>query len=162
MSKINTIKYNCASNGPGVRTAIYISGCSLKCPGCFNHEAWDYNFGDEITDELIDTILKSIEPYYIEGLSILGGEPMDPRNQEAVYKIVKAFREKFKTTDDKTIWLWTGYSLNKNLPETDYTEAIKSMVDVIVDGPWMKGLYDPSLKFRGSSNQRILYNGVDF
>lgn len=160
MGKILNIKYNCASNGPGVRTAIFLSGCNLHCPGCFNYEAWDFDAGDEVTDKLIAEILESIEPYYIHGLSILGGEPMDSKNQETTYKIVRAFREKFQYTKD--IWLWTGYVLDENLPETEVTEPIKSMVDVIVDGPWKMELFDPKLKFRGSSNQRILYNGEDF
>lgn len=161
MGRILNIKYNCASNGTGVRTAVFLSGCNLHCKGCFNYTAWDFNQGEEVTDEFIqEKILKSIEPSHIDGLSILGGEPMDPANQETTFRIIKAFRDKFK--DKKNIWMWTGYVIDKNLPETEYTEQIKSMVDYIVDGPWMQDLYDPTLKFRGSSNQRILENGRDF
>lgn len=160
MGRIASIKYNCASNGEGVRTAIFLSGCNLHCPGCFNTEAWDFDNGDEVNDELINKILDSIEPSYINGLSILGGEPMDVRNQETTYRIIEAFRKRFNY--NKTIWMWTGYEIDKNLPETEYTEKIKAKVDIIVDGPWKKDLFNPKLRFRGSSNQRILENGRDF
>lgn len=153
MSNIYTIKEHSSSNGEGLRTSIFLSGCNLHCKGCFNYEAWDFNSGKKITDEVIDEILETINKPYISGLSILGGEPMDIRNQETVSKIIQSFRQKFGK--EKTIWLYTGYTLN-TVPTTQFTKLILKGIDVIVDGPFKLELYDPRLKFRGSSNQRIL------
>lgn len=154
MSNIYTIKENSSSNGEGLRTSIFLSGCNLHCKGCFNYEAWDFNSGKKITEEVVDEILETVNKPYIDGLSILGGEPMDPRNQEAVSQIIKAFRFKFSKT--KTIWLYTGYVVGDTLPSTEFTKYILKNIDVVVDGPFKLELYDPRLKFRGSSNQRIL------
>ena len=147
------IKYNCASNGPGVRTVLYVSGCSLHCKGCFNKELWDFNAGQEYTDEVQNKILDSMDRDWIAGLSILGGEPMEPDNQQSVYGLIKAVRDRFG--DKKTIWLWTGY-VHKWEPKTEFTDKIIAELDVIVDGPFMLNKADTKLKFRGSSNQRII------
>ena len=153
MGNYFTVKYNCASNGEGVRTAVYLSGCTLHCKGCFNKIAWDFNSGNELTEEVIDKILKSIEPDYIQGISILGGEPFD--NIESLEKIIKSFRKKFGVKKD--IWVWTGYNI-----EALYSNDILYNIDVLIDGKFDINKIDPSLRFRGSSNQRILYRGKDF
>ena len=153
--KISAIKYFSTVNGSGFRTAVFVSGCNLHCKGCFNTEAWDFEHGVDAIDELINKILDSIEPSYIAGLSILGGEPMDVRNQHSVSYLITKFRERFGET--KNIWLYTGYVYGKSIPKTDDTENILSNVDVLVDGPFDIDKYDGTLAFRGSSNQRILH-----
>ena len=150
---LSNIKYYSTSNGPGFRTAVFVSGCSLHCPGCFNKQAWDYAFGMELTESIIDKIVRSCENEFICGLSILGGEPMDEKNQPGVARIIKAFREKFGA--DKTVWLWSGYHMDDNLPLTDDTEYILDNVDCVIDGPFKENCADLRLKYRGSSNQRI-------
>lgn len=153
--KISAIKYFSTVNGSGFRTAVFVSGCNLHCKGCFNSEAWDFEHGVDAIDELINKILDSIEPSYIAGLSILGGEPMDVRNQHGVSYLITKFRERFGET--KNIWLYTGYVYGKSIPKTDDTENILSNVNVLVDGPFDIDKYDGTLAFRGSSNQRILH-----
>lgn len=147
------IKYNCASNGPGVRTALYVSGCSLHCKGCFNKELWDFNAGQEYTDEVQKKILDSLKPDWISGLSILGGEPMEPKNQETISELVGAVRDMF--SNKKTIWLWSGYVKHK-IPKTAFTDKILDNIDILVDGPFVIEKADTKLKFRGSSNQKII------
>lgn len=147
------IKYNCASNGPGVRTAFYVSGCNIKCKGCFNQELWDFKYGKEFTDEVLRKVLDSMDHDWIAGLSVLGGEPLDPDNQESVLELVLATRRRFG--ENKTIWLWTGYFLG-NIPKTKYLNDILSNLDVLVGGPFMNGNTSPKVPFRGSNNQVIL------
>lgn len=159
MGKYSVIKNFCTSNGPGVRTAIYLSGCALHCKGCFNYEIWDFKSGEELTPDVINEITDSIKPDYIQGLSILGGEPLDARNQESVYNLLKAFRKEFGNTKD--VWLWTGYTIN-DIPKTEYTKYILKNVDVIVDGPFILELQDIALQYCGSSNQRVLHKDTDF
>lgn len=156
MGNFYNIKYNCASNGEGVRTAVFLSGCTLACKGCFNKEAWSFNSGNKLDSKVISEIISSLKPSYISGLSILGGEPM--QNQESVAKLIHAVKDKFSNKD---IWLWTGYYIDK-IPETEYTKYILSNIDVLVDGPFEIDKFKPDLKFRGSTNQRILYKGKDF
>lgn len=153
------IKYFCASNGPGVRTALYVSGCNLHCKGCFNHSTWDFESGAPFTKEVQDKIISSLEPDYIQGLSILGGEPMDPKNQECVADLIFATRLRFGRT--KSIWLWTGYDF-KHLPDTPHLCKILQNIDVLVDGPFIESLTKGEHRFAGSTNQRILYKGKDF
>lgn len=150
---ITNIKYFCTTNGDGFRTAVFVAGCNIHCPGCFNKSAWDFHAGKPMDDDIINKILDSIQPDYIEGLSILGGEPLDPDNQEGVKKLIDKFRRRFGKT--KNIWLWTGYPLN-NLPDTPYINYIINMIDYIIDGPYIDRLSDVDLKYRGSSNQRII------
>lgn len=152
--KLSNIKYFCTTNGDGFRTVVFVSGCSLHCPGCFNKEAWDYNHGFELNDSVIEKILEKSEPEYISGLSILGGEPMDVKNQSGVLKIIREFRKKFGKS--KNIWMWSGYQMGNNMPMTDCTEEILSEVDYIIDGPYKDECSDRNLKYRGSSNQRVL------
>lgn len=151
---IATIKYNCASNGEGVRTVVYVSGCKLHCKGCFNKEAQDFEYGEKYNDKKLEEILKSLEPPYIQGLSILGGEPFDPKNQEGVFDIVTSVREKFGNSKD--IWIWTGYTYD-TIPHKAHTPIILKNINVLVDGPFMLDEQEMDLVFRGSKNQRILY-----
>lgn len=150
---ISTIKYYCTVNGPGVRTALFVSGCRLHCKGCFNKAAWDFKSGTEMTDEIIDNILESIDHDYIDGLSILGGEPMDENNQEGVWYVIQKFRDKFG--DTKSIWMWSGY-YKDDAPKTEFTDKIFSEINVLVDGPFKQELYDKNLMWAGSSNQHVI------
>lgn len=160
MSNYSIIKDYCTSNGPGVRTVIYLSGCTLKCKGCFNYELWDFDAGAPVTDEVIQKLIKSLEPEYIQGLSILGGEPMDPKNQETTLMLAKAIKDAYG--DKKDVWVWTGYVLGESLPSTSFTKDIFKYVDVIIDGPFKMELQDATLPYSGSKNQRVLQRGRDF
>ena len=154
------------ANGEGVRVTLFVSGCTHRCKGCFNPDQWDFDCGELFTREVEDRILKDLEPSYIAGLSILGGEPMEPTNQRVLVPFLRRFREKFG--DTKTLWVYTGCILDtdliaakvKGLPESrwhiEVTDEFLSMIDVLVDGPFIEELKDISLQFRGSSNQRIL------
>lgn len=160
MSNYSIIKDYCTSNGPGVRTVIYLSGCTLKCKGCFNYELWDFDAGAPVTDEVIQKLIKSLEPEYIQGLSILGGEPMDPKNQETTLMLAKSIKDAYG--DKKDVWVWTGYVLGESLPSTSFTKDIFKYVDVIIDGPFKMELQDATLPYSGSKNQRVLQRGKDF
>ena len=139
------------SNGPGIRVSIFFQGCSLHCKGCFNSEIWDFKGGKEFTNETKELVFSLLDKPYIAGLSLLGGEPFDqPRND--LFNFVKEIKEKFP---DKTVWIYTGYTLSEL--ESISFSRIKEYVDVIVDGPFIEELKDPSLEFRGSSNQKIIY-----
>ena len=140
------------ANGSGVRVSIFFSGCTLHCPGCFNKNAQDFNYGKPFTDQTIDEILELLEPNYIQGLSILGGEPFD--NIEALSKLVFTVKHKYPNKD---VWIWTGYNRDE-LPKTDEAEFIYYYSDYLITGRYEKDKRDVSLKFRGSSNQRILHN----
>ena len=147
------------ANGEGVRVTLFVSGCTHHCKGCFNPDQWDFGYGEPFTREVEDEILKNLEPSYIAGLSILGGEPMEPANQRALVPFLRRFREKFGQT--KTLWVYTG-CLQEELKDsasrwhTEVTDEFLGMIDVLVDGPFIEELKDISLQFRGSSNQRIL------
>lgn len=136
------------ANGPGVRVSLWVSGCKHRCKGCFNPETWNFNYGQEFTDETIDEILKALEPEYIAGLSILGGEPLDPDNYWEVAFLVHKVKAKYP---NKTIWIYTGYEYHNV-----YHLAIMDEIDVLVDGRFIEELKDISLKFRGSRNQRLI------
>lgn len=139
------------SNGPGIRVSIFVSGCTLHCKGCFNYELWDFDNGIEYTEETADEIIKLLDKSHIQGLSILGGEPLD--NIDGVIDLVKRVRKEFGYSKD--IWLYTGY----NYESFDYDSKelfLISMCDVLVDGPFKEELKDSKLLFRGSSNQRLI------
>ena len=155
--RIANIKYFSTVNGEGIRTAVFVSGCSIHCPGCFNSEIWPFESGKEFNYELEKKILDSIDNEYCSGLSILGGEPMDIVNQEGVYNLLVSFKSKFGNT--KNVWLWTGYTLD-TIPKTNYTEEILKLVDYIVEGPFKKELVEVDLPYRGSTNQRVLKNNL--
>ena len=169
------------ANGEGVRVTLFVSGCTHRCKGCFNPDQWDFDYGELFTREVEDRILKDLEPSYIAGLSILGGEPMEPSNQRVLVPFLRRFREKFGET--KTLWVYTGCvveelqgcrvagsqgrrdktlqpcnleTLKPSRWHTEVTDEFLKMIDVLVDGPFIEELKDISLQFRGSSNQRIL------
>jgi anaerobic ribonucleoside-triphosphate reductase activating protein len=144
----NKIRKMDISNGPGVRVSIFMQGCVFNCKNCFNPETHDFNGGKEFTSETIDRILELCDKEYIEGLSILGGEAMHPKNIEGTLKLAQAFKEKYP---NKTIWAWTGY-LFDDLKDKE----ILKYIDVLVDGRFIDEEKNPLLHFRGSKNQRII------
>ncbi len=136
------------SDGPGCRVAIYFSGCDLYCKGCHNYTIWDFNSGKEFTDETISKIIELAKPDYIVGLSILGGEPLHDKNINGTLRLIEKFKEVYP---NKTIWVWTGYLLK------DVIDKIKdSSIDVLIDGKFDIDLFDPKLRYKGSSNQRVI------
>lgn len=155
------IKYYDISNGDGLRTSLFVSGCKNHCKGCFNQCAWDFLYGSKYTTEVQNMILDSIEPDRIRGLSILGGDPMEIENQPDVLNLILEFRKRFQ--DRKDIWLWTGYLIDKDFQEgcrrflPNVTNNILSNIDVIIDGPFIESQKNLTLKYRGSENQRVIY-----
>ncbi len=157
--KYASIKYYDISNGLGVRTSLFVSGCTHRCRGCFNEMTWDFNYGKDFTQETIREILKSLEPKYISGLTLLGGEPMEPVNQRALLPLLRQLKERFP---QKNVWCYTGYTYEPDLlnpagrAHCESTDEFLSYIDILVDGEFVQELHDISLKFRGSSNQRLL------
>lgn len=152
------IKYNDIANGEGVRTSLFVSGCTHHCPHCFNPETWDFNYGNELTEEVENQILNSLKPNHINGLTLLGGEPMEPANQKGLLNLVKTVKE---TYQNKTIWCYTGYLFDEELLKESrarcpWTDELLSYIDIIVDGEFKIDLKDITLRFKGSSNQRII------
>lgn len=154
-----TIKNCDIANGPGVRVSLFVSGCTRHCPDCFNAVAWDFDYGEPFTEETVEKLVQMLSPDYIRGLTILGGEPMEPQNQPGVLELVRAVR---KALPHKSIWCYTGYVLEEHLlsgklcdPET-VTLPLLRCLDVLVDGPFIAAQKDLSLSFRGSRNQRLL------
>lgn len=146
------------ANGPGVRVSLFVSGCSHHCKGCFNQEAWDYNYGNAFTDKEKEEVLEALKPDYIKGLSLLGGEPLDLKNQEGLLPIVKKAKELYP---DKQVWCYTGYLFDKQVmgemaKNNETTNELLKYIDYVVDGQFVEELKDPKLQFRGSSNQRII------
>lgn len=146
--RYNTIKQLDIANGPGCRVSLFVQGCSFNCPGCFNTVAKDFNGGKEFTDQTLQLILDLLKPSHISGLSILGGEPLHPQNRQATLDLVKLVRA---CAPGKSIWLWTGYKW-----EDVAEDLIGSGIDVVVDGQFKEELKDLRLKYRGSSNQRVI------
>ena len=146
--RYNKIRKMDISNGPGVRVSVFMQGCTFNCKNCFNPETWDFNGGKEFTNETIDKVLDLCGKDYVVGLSILGGEPMHPNNIEATKRLAKAFKEKYP---NKNIWAWSGFRF-EDLKDKEALEYI----DVLVDGQYEDELHDPTLKWRGSSNQRVI------
>lgn len=146
------------ANGPGVRVSLFVSGCTHHCKGCFNPEAWDFNYGEPFTREVEDTVLEALRPGYIQGLSLLGGEPFEPANQTALLPFLRRFREQFP---DKTLWCYSGYDFEKdmltgNLGDWNTVCEMLSYIDVLVDGKFVLEKKNPDLRFRGSENQRVI------
>ena len=146
------------ANGEGVRVSVFVSGCNHHCKGCFNQCAWDFNYGNKFTDEQIDTVLKYLDHDYISGLSLLGGEPLDPKNQEGLLPLVKKVKEKFP---NKNIWCYTGFDFEKDVvgkmvKVSKTSNELVRYLDVVVDGKFEEDKKDLKLRFRGSSNQRII------
>ena len=152
------IKYYDIANGEGVRTSLFVSGCTHHCKGCFNEETWDFCYGKPYTKDVEDEIIASLNNNFINGLTLLGGEPMEPANQKALLPLVKRVKELYK---DKTIWCYTGYLFDSELLSPSracapWTREFLSYIDVLVDGEFKIELKDITLRFKGSSNQRII------
>lgn len=152
------IKYYDIADGEGVRTTLFVSGCTNHCKGCFQPETWDFSYGEPFTQAVEENILSSMEPYYIEGLTLLGGEPFEPSNQAALLPFLKRVKERFP---EKTIWAFTGFILEKDLTEggrkhTPFTDEMLSLIDILVDGPYIEARHNIALQFRGSENQRVI------
>ena len=150
---------NCdIANGIGVRVTLFVSGCTNHCKNCFQPQTWDFCYGKPFTDDVADKIINMLRPDYIAGLTLLGGEPFEPQNQKALLPFVKRVREEFP---QKTIWSFTGFTWEQlhedgSHPRCIVTDELLSNIDVLVDGRFMEELKDISLRFRGSSNQRII------
>ena len=147
--RYNKIRKMDISNGPGIRVSIFMQGCTFNCKNCFNKETHDFNGGKEFTDETIDKVIELAKPDYIVGLSILGGEPLHPKNIEGTTKLAKKFKSVYP---DKNIWVWSGFLFDKNIINFE----ILNYIDVLVDGVYKDELHDFTLKYRGSSNQRVI------
>ncbi len=147
--RYNKIRKMDIADGPGVRVSIFMQGCSFHCKNCFNENTWDYEGGLEFNQDVIDDILKISGEDYIKGLSILGGEPMNPINIKGTEMLAKAFKERYP---EKTVWVWSGYTYEDYLSKQD---ALK-YIDVIVDGQYKDELHNPKLNWRGSENQRVI------
>ncbi|MCI9373551.1 MAG: anaerobic ribonucleoside-triphosphate reductase activating protein [Lachnospiraceae bacterium] len=146
------------ANGPGVRVTVFVSGCTHHCNGCFNEMTWDFQYGREFTKEDMEKIIKLLEPSYIAGLTLLGGEPMEYVNQQGLLPLLRRVKEQYP---DKTIWCYTGYLYDRDILDNfcgkwEETRELLSYLDVIVDGEFVEAQKDISLRFRGSSNQRII------
>lgn len=151
------IKYCDIANGIGVRTSLFVSGCRLHCAGCFNSEAWGFDAGEAFTPEVEQRILDSLEPSYVDGLTVLGGEPTEPENAEALAPFLERVRQTYPTKD---LWMYTGRTWEQITEGGSHAspnmDRILACLDVLVDGPWVSSEYDISLRFRGSSNQRLI------
>lgn len=146
------------ANGPGVRVSLFVSGCTHRCEDCFNREAWDFSYGEEFTEREMQKILKALEPDYIKGFSLLGGEPFEPRNQAVLADVLQKIKEVYP---EKNVWCYTGYTFETDLLSgrlCDYvvTEKMLKNIDILVDGKFIKELKNLKLRFKGSENQRII------
>lgn len=144
-------------NGEGVRVSLFVSGCSHGCENCFSPHTWDYRSGSLFTDEVLNELFTALDKPYISGLSLLGGDPLAPKNTSTVIDICKKFKERFP---EKNIWCWTGYTLEE--VQNNHAKDILEYCDVLIDGKFVQELKDLTLPFRGSSNQRILKKGENF
>lgn len=152
------IIYYDVANGPGYRTVLFVSGCTHHCKNCFNPDTWDFRYGQLFTEETADKIMNSLNNSFVDGLTILGGEPMEPSNQKELVLLIAKIKDRFP---DKTIWVYSGYTWEElNDPEsrchTPDTQTILHSIDVLVDGEYIDHLRDPGLQFKGSSNQRLI------
>ena len=151
------IKHFDVANGEGVRISLFVSGCRNYCKNCFNPETWDFKYGKPFTKEVEDEIINDLKPSFITGLTILGGEPFEQENQFGLVEFIKRVHQELP---DKTIWMYTGYTLETDLLEgrkhTNVTNEILNCIDILVDGRFIEELKNLSIKFRGSSNQRII------
>ena len=146
------------ANGTGVRVSLFVSGCTNQCPQCFQPETWAFDYGQPFTEETLEQLLKLLAPSHVQGLTVLGGEPMEPSNQRGLIAVLSAVR---KAYPNKTIWCFTGYLYEDILagqghPHCEVSEVLLALVDVLVDGRFVEELKDITLRFRGSSNQRVL------
>ncbi len=145
------------ADGEGVRVSLFVSGCRNHCENCFQPETWDFSYGQAYTRETEDKILSLLEPYYVDGLTLLGGEPFEPENQRELVKLLRRVRAE---RPEKTVWCYSGYTFeqmrSEGHPRCEVTDEMLGLIDVLVDGRFVEALKDISLKFRGSSNQRII------
>lgn len=146
------------ANGEGVRTSLFVSGCTHRCKGCFNEIAWDFEYGKVFDEQVEEYILRELEPAYIAGLTLLGGEPFEPQNQRGLLPFLEKVKKKFP---HKNIWCYTGYIYDKDLKEggrayCECTDRMLELINILVDGPFVEEQKDIRLKFRGSANQRII------
>ena len=146
------------ANGEGVRVSLFVSGCTHHCKNCFNPETWSFEYGKPFTKETEDYIIECLSPDYIDGLSLLGGEPFEPQNQEVLLPFLRKVKNELP---NKNIWCYTGYLFDRELlcesrARCEFTDEMLSLIDVLVDGEFVQALHDISLAFRGSSNQRII------
>lgn len=153
-----TIKYYDIANGEGVRTSLFVSGCRHYCKDCFNSIAWDFKYGDPFTEDVQNEIIESLKDEHIKGLSILGGEPLEPENQKELLPFLKKVKKEVPLKD---IWCWTGFTLDDEIlgesrAKLDITNELLSYIDVLVDGRFDYTKKDLGLQFRGSSNQRVI------
>ncbi len=154
-----TIKNCDIANGPGVRVSLFVSGCTHHCKGCFNEIAWDFDYGEPFTQQTIDMILEMMRPDYIKGITLLGGEPFEPQNQPALVELLRQIKGAYP---EKSVWAFSGYLFDKDilpgcLGDPAVTKEFLSYLDVLVDGPFIEAKKNLSLRFRGSSNQRIIH-----
>ena len=152
------IKYNDIANGEGVRVSLFVSGCTHHCKNCFNPETWDFNYGKPFTKEIEDNIISALAPDHINGLTLLGGEPMEPANQKALLDFVKRVKSIYP---NKTIWCYSGYLfdtelLSESRAHCPWTKELLSYIDILVDGEFKEDLKDITLRFKGSSNHRVI------
>lgn len=152
------IKTHDVANGIGVRVSLFVSGCTHHCKGCFNPETWDFCYGDPFTEKETEKIIAALAPDYIKGFSLLGGEPFEPQNQKALLPLLKKIKAAYP---EKDIWCYTGYTLDKELlkesrARTDVTDEMLSYIDILVDGEFVEEKKDLNIRFRGSTNQRII------
>lgn len=153
-----TIKFYDVANGPGVRVSLYVSGCRNHCKNCFNPETWDFNYGEPFTKDAEDSIISAMAHDYIKGFTLLGGDPFEPENQVVLAPFLKRLRAAYP---DKSFWAYTGYDyeadlLTGKLGDINCVTEMLECLDVLVDGKFVEALKDLSLRFRGSSNQRII------
>lgn len=154
----SAIKYTDIANGLGVRTVLFVSGCRNRCKGCFQPDTWNFCNGQVFDKRAEEAIIESLQPAYIKGLTLLGGDPFEPENQAGLIAFVRRVK---KECPDKDIWAYTGYLLDKDLVSggrlhTEVTDELLSYIDVLVDGPFIEEKKSLSLKFKGSSNQRVI------
>ena len=153
-----TIKNCDIANGPGVRVSLFVSGCTHRCPGCFNEVAWDFDYGQPFTEQTMDAIIEMLSPSYIRGLTLLGGEPFEPQNQGPIVELLRKVKAELP---EKSIWAFSGYLFDKDilsgrLGDWEITKEYISYLDVLVDGPFVLAKKNLSLRFRGSENQRLI------
>ena len=150
-----TIKNCDIANGPGVRVSLFVSGCTHHCKGCFNQEAWDFDYGQPFTEETVASILDMLRPEYVRGLTLLGGEPFEPENQPAIVELLRRIKREMP---QKSIWAFSGYLFDKDIlsGRLGDTREYLSYLDVLVDGPFVESRKNLSLRFRGSENQRLI------
>ena len=153
-----TIKPRDIANGPGIRVSLFVSGCTHRCPGCFNAEAWDFDYGQPFDQSVIDRILEDLSPAYVKGLTLLGGEPFEPRNQGPILELLRQVKARYP---GKSIWAFSGYLFDRDilpgrLGDPAVTREYLSYLDVLVDGPFVEARKNLTLRFRGSDNQRLI------